>query len=155
MEGNTFWQMQTLPVTTKEFYDSKILANLSVAAPFYFLAEIFLILALRPTGLALVWLFLVPGCYLVFSCVTGITVNLMFPVLKWESEVRIVKQSASMFVTMVINIICSILPIVCIVIAGKKVAEWIPMLTILILLLVSAVLYFRNHKISMTRIVDR
>lgn len=155
MEGNTFWQIQTLPVTTKEFYDSKILANLSVAAPFYFLAEIFLILALRPTGLALVWLLLLPCCYLVFSCVTGITVNLMFPVLKWESEVRVVKQSASMFVTMVINIICSILPIVCIVIAGKKVAEWIPPLTILILLLVSAVLYFRNQKMSMTSIGER
>ena len=79
----------------------------------------------------------------------------MFPVLKWESEVRVVKQSASMFVTMVINIICSILPIVCIVIAGKKVAEWIPPLTILILLLVSAVLYFRNQKMSMTSIGER
>ncbi len=155
MEGNTFWLIQTLPVTAKELYNSKILANLSVAAPFYVVSEILLILAIKPTGMKMVWMLLIPGCYLLFSCMTGITANLMFPVLKWESEVRIVKQSASMFVTMVINILCSVLPIVCIVLAGENVAEWIPLLTVLILLTVSAVQYIRNQKMTMTRIWER
>lgn len=55
MEGNTFWQIQTLPVTAKEFYDSKILANLSIAAPFYLVSVVLLGLAVKPAGLEIIW----------------------------------------------------------------------------------------------------
>ena len=37
----------------------------------------------------------IPAVMILFSCVFGITVNLHFPVLEWEKEVRIVKQNAS------------------------------------------------------------
>lgn len=55
MEGNTFWQIQTLPVTAKEFYDSKILANLSIAAPFYLVSVVLLGLTVKPAGLEIIW----------------------------------------------------------------------------------------------------
>ena len=51
--------------------------------------------ALKPDGRELLWLALVPLVMIVFSCVYGITVNLHFPVLQWENEVSVVKQSAS------------------------------------------------------------
>lgn len=152
MEGNTFWQIQTLPVTAKEYYDSKILANLSVAAPFYLISELLLILALKPEGLTLVSWIVIPACYLLFTCVAGITVNLMFPVLKWESEVRIVKQSASMFVTMLVGMLMSILPIPVILFAGEQMSGWICMLTVIVLLMATCLLYRRNQKIELIRI---
>ena len=152
MEGNTFWQIQTLPVTAKEYYDSKILANLSVAAPFYLISELLLILALKPEGLTLVSWIVIPACYLLFTCVAGITVNLMFPVLKWESEVRIVKQSASMFVTMLIGMLVSIFPILAILFAGEQMSGWICMLTVIVLLMVTCLLYRRNQRTELVRI---
>ena len=152
MEGNTFWQIQTLPVTAKEYYDSKILANLSVAAPFYLISELLLILALKPVGLTLVSWIVIPACYLLFTSVTGISVNLMFPVLKWESEVRIVKQSASMFVTMLIGMLVSIFPILAILFAGEQMSGWICMLTVVVLLMATCLLYGRNQKTELVRI---
>ena len=155
MEGNTFWQIQTLPVTAKEFYDSKILANLSVGAPFYFVAVILMGLAVKPTGLKLVWLVVIPVCYMLFSCVAGITVNLAFPVLKWENEVRVVKQSASMLVTMLIGMLSSILPLMGMVFVGEEWSEWICLLTVIILVIVTCILYTRNNKVVLIKISEK
>lgn len=69
--------------------------NLLLILPFYVLSELLLIFALKPGAGELLWLILIPAEIILFSCVYGITVNLHFPVLEWESEVRIVKQSAS------------------------------------------------------------
>ena len=41
------------------------------------------------------WMMVIPAVILLFACVYGITVNLHFPVLDWENEVSVVKQSAS------------------------------------------------------------
>lgn len=153
MEGNTFWQIQTLPVTAKEFYDSKILANLSIAAPFYLVSVVLLGLAVKPAGLEIIWLIVIPVCYMLFSCVAGITVNLAFPVLKWENEVRIVKQSASMMVTMLIGMLSSITPILVIVFAGEESAELISLLTVIILVCVTWFLYRKNQGKELIKIV--
>lgn len=155
MEGNNFWQIQTLPVTAKEFYDSKILASICVAVPFYLISEILLILAVKPTGLSFIWFLVIPVCYILFSCVAGITVNLAFPVLKWENEVRIVKQSASMLVTMLIGVLSSILPILGIVFVGETLSTWICPLTVVVLVVVTGLLYKRNQKISLIRISEK
>ncbi len=95
MEGKDIWILKSLPLTTKAVLDAKILMNLLLFLPFYILAEILLFLALRPGGLGGVWLVLIPAAIILFSCVYGITIDLHFPVLDWEDEVRVVKQSAS------------------------------------------------------------
>lgn len=95
MEGKNWWIAKSLPLSAKNILDAKILMNLLLFLPFYFLSEIFLILALRPGAEELLWLLLIPAVFLLFSCVYGITVNLHFPVLNWENEVSVVKQSAS------------------------------------------------------------
>lgn len=155
MEGNTFWQIQTLPVTAKEFYDGKLLANLSVAAPFYLVSVVLLAIGVKPAGLELVWLFTIPACYVLFSCVVGITVNLMFPVLEWENEVRIVKQSASMLVAMLIGMLGSILPLVGNAFAGEELSDGICLLTVLILLAVTGILYRRNQQTELLKISEK
>lgn len=155
MEGNTFWQVQTLPVTAKDFYDSKILANLSVAVPFYVLSVILLIVAVRPTGFSLVWLVVLPAGYVLFSCVIGITINLLFPVLNWEQEVRVVKQSASMLVSMLIGILSAVLPLGAMMFVGEAWSGLIYFLTFAILLIVTFVLYIRNRKVELIKISER
>ena len=137
----------------KEFYDSKILANLSIAAPFYLVSVVLLGLAVKPAGLEIIWLIVIPVCYMLFSCVAGITVNLAFPVLKWENEVRIVKQSASMMVTMLIGMLSSITPILVIVFAGEESAELISLLTVIILVCVTWFLYRKNQGKELIKIV--
>ena len=63
--------------------------------PFYLVSEVFLLLALKPGLQDSFWMMVIPAVILLFACVYGITVNLHFPVLDWENEVSVVKQSAS------------------------------------------------------------
>lgn len=95
LEGKEWWIIKSLPVKTKDLLDSKLLLGLSLSLPFYVVSEILLVIALRPEFIELVWLVLVPMVLIVFSNVFGLTVNLKMPVFDWESEVTIVKQSAS------------------------------------------------------------
>ncbi len=95
MEGKNWWIVKSLPLSAKNILDAKLLMNLLLVLPFYLLSELLLILALRPGPGDLLWLVLIPAVMILFSCVFGIAVNLRFPVLEWESEVRVVKQSAS------------------------------------------------------------
>lgn len=95
MEGKNWWLVKSLPLPTKTILDAKILMNLILVLPFYLLSEVFLILALRPGIQEGFWLAVIPAVILLFACIYGITINLHFPVMDWENEVSVVKQSAS------------------------------------------------------------
>lgn len=95
MEGKNWWIAKSLPLSAKQVLDAKIAMHLLLVLPFYAVAEVLLILALKPVGWEFAWLVLVPAVLIVFSSVYGIVVNLHVPVLQWEHEVSVVKQSAS------------------------------------------------------------
>lgn len=146
MEGANFWQIQTLPVKSKDVYDSKIITNLLVAAPFYLVCVILGCLAVRPALLEAVWLIFIPAAYLLFMAVAGITINLVFPVLNWENETRVVKQGASTLVAMLLGMASSILPAVAVGFADGTLAHILNAVILLLLLSVTAVLYHKNNK---------
>lgn len=95
MEGKNWWIVKSLPLSTRDILDAKILMNLILMLPFYLISQVLLILALKPQGLEIVWLVVIPAVLILFSCVFGITVNLRFLVVDWENEAAVVKQSAA------------------------------------------------------------
>lgn len=146
MEGKSFWILQTLPVKSKAVYLSKILANVTVAAPFYVVSVIFGCLTVKPDMMEYMWIVTIPACYIVYMAVIGITVNIAFPVLNWDSEVRVVKQSASTFVTMIIGMLSSIVPAVVVVLLGNGAADVTRAAIVVVLLGATVVLYRRNGR---------
>ncbi len=94
LEGNRFWVVKSLPVPAKTLFDSKILFNFTLTAPFFLIAETALFFGLRPRGWDILWLLSVPLVTLLFSIIFGITVNLKFHSFDWANETEIVKQSA-------------------------------------------------------------
>lgn len=95
MEGKNWWIVKTLPLTAKEIFDAKLLLSLSLMAPFYVVSEVLLMVAVKPVGLEILWMILVPLVLSLFACVAGIAANLLLPRFDWDNEVTIVKQSAS------------------------------------------------------------
>lgn len=95
MEGKEWWLAKSLPLPARTVLDAKLLMNLILILPFYLVSEVFLILALKPGLQDSFWMMVIPAVILLFACVYGIAVNLHFPVLDWENEVSVVKQSAS------------------------------------------------------------
>lgn len=152
MEGKNWWLMQTLPIESKVIFNSKILAHLSVVSPFYLVSVILSIIALKPGPLGILWLILIPAAYILFSSVAGITINLKFPVFDWENETRVVKQSASTMVTMLVDTFLCIPPIICLI-AFRGIPMNIVMgVTLVVLLAFTIGLYSFNNKQSLIQI---
>jgi len=112
LEGKNLWIVQSLPLSTKSVLDAKLLINLLLDLPFFLGAVLLAALALKPSPVELVWLLLLPGLLILFSCVLGLFVNLHLPLLSWENETRVVKQSASTTVAcfggMLLPILCAV-----------------------------------------------
>ena len=112
MEGKTFWQLQVLPVRAKDVYNGKLLWNLALAAPFYLVSVVLLLIGGRPDMLTALHYILVPFVYMLFTIVLGLASNLRFPVLNWDNEARVVKQSSAVLVSMLVGMVAVIAPAV-------------------------------------------
>lgn len=112
MEGKTFWQLQVLPVKAKDIYDGKLLWNLALAAPFYAVSVVLLLIGAKPDLMTALHYILIPLICLLFTIVLGLACNLRFPVLNWDNEARVVKQGASVLVSMLVGMITILVPAV-------------------------------------------
>lgn len=144
MEGKQWWITQSLPVSPRDVFKSKILVNLAVAAPAWLISTALCLLAVRPAFLDGLWIALIPAAYILFSAVAGITINLALPVMNWENETRVVKQSASTLVAMLVCMVTTIAPAAIAFSAGSL--ELLAPAVILAVLALSAALYVINGK---------
>lgn len=152
MEGNTFWQIQILPIQSRDVYNSKILASLIVTAPFYLLSVLLAFIKIRPSVWDFVWIIVIPACYVVFFAVFGLSVNLAFPVLNWESEVRAIKQSAATMVAMLLGMLSSVIPLLVSIFADEHLGNLISMVVVVLLAVLTGILYNNNNKKELIRL---
>lgn len=143
MEGNQWWLLQSLPVRGRDVWNGKILMNLTVALPFYAVTVILCMIAVRPSPEEGIWLAVIPLCYIIFTSVLGLAVNLAMPVFEWESEVRVVKQSASGMVTMLMGMVSAIVPAAVLFLAGFAARTTVYAATASLLLLATGGLYVK------------
>ena len=146
MEGKQWWIAKTIPVRSKDIFDSKILMALAVALPEYLVAVVFGLLAVKPGLLGALWIVVIPAVYIVFMAVAGICVNLAMPVFNWENEMRAVKQTASVMVTMLIGFVSFILPIACLLAIGNVSADLVMLISFLVIFTATAILYFSKNR---------
>lgn len=152
MEGKQWWLVKSLPVRTKDVLDSKILVNLTIALPCYVIAEIFACLAIKTTFLGYVLLLLVPIVYILFISVAGLSANLAFPVFDWENETAVVKQGASVFITMLTGFATVGIPLVLLLLVRDAYRELFCIIIMILLMAVTALLYRRNVKTDFRRL---
>lgn len=112
MEGKNFWQLQVLPVRAKDVYNAKLLWNLALAAPFYLVSVLLLVWGGKPDIMTALHYILIPLAFLLFTTVLGLACNLRLPVLNWDNEAQVVKQSAAVLVSMLVGVIVVLVPAV-------------------------------------------
>ncbi len=152
MEGKEFWIVKTLPISTKNFLDSKILLNLSLLLPFYVLSEILLALAIKPTLLELLWLILIPIILILFSVVLGITINLRFHNFNWEKEGVVVKQSASASISMLAGFPVAFLCGIPVALTPEQYINFTKAIVCVLILIITALLYRANNKTRLLKL---
>lgn len=125
MEGKEIWIAKSIPVPAKTWLNAKLCMNLILVGPPLLvtctLITIFYARFLSP--LSLVSVFFVPVAALLFTTVFGLFVNAKLPRLNWKAETEVVKQSAAVFITI---LVCFVIAAAAVVPALLTGSEWIP-----------------------------
>lgn len=152
MEGKNWWIVKSLPLHAKEIFDAKILMNLLLIAPFYVVAEMLLMIGLRPNMEEVLFLLAAPAVLIVFACVWGITANLMLPNMNWDNEVTIVKQSASAMVGGMGGALLGFVCTVVVLVLPENVASVVKWGICAVVAVLAFVLYQKNNRKNLQEI---
>ncbi len=99
LEGKTMWFLKSAPVDVSDIFLAKVAASLIVTAPLLLLSSIIVGAQLRVSPLAAVFLILAPLAAQVFISLFGLALNLKLPRFDWISEIAVIKQSASVMIS--------------------------------------------------------
>ncbi|MCI8401971.1 MAG: hypothetical protein HFI38_07810 [Lachnospiraceae bacterium] len=95
LEGKQLWIIQSLPVSLRDVFLSKILVNLTLSLPGAVVSSVFLWISVRPPVAEALVMFLLAVVAVCFTAVSGVFLNLKFPVYQWENQTQVVKRSTS------------------------------------------------------------
>ena len=110
LEGKELWILKAHPISYKDVFISKLLVNVTIEGLPVLLVGI--VLATRLGFIYLPFIVLIPFLVVILTAITGLYINLLYPKLNWESEQEVVKQGISVLVTMSVNFILVLIPMV-------------------------------------------
>lgn len=110
LEGKSFWIMKMLPVDSGKIYLSKIMVNLTLLIPTIIIAGTFFGIYLHLSAIEFIFLYLSMLAYSIFTSISGLLLNLLFPKFDYENEARVIKQSMAVFLTILIGVLVSMIP---------------------------------------------
>lgn len=118
LEGKQFEIIKSAPLTPRVILSSKLLFSFLMAAPFALLSSI-IILFISDFNIyyTLISLISMLGMYYFTSCV-GLIVNVKRPQFNWDNPIKVVKQSASVLISMVYGALFAISLIIMVLVSG-------------------------------------
>ncbi len=103
LEGKNIWILQTMPIEPWQVLKAKLKLHLVINLPSSILcvAVLGIVMGMSASEIFIAELFTV--AYVFFCAIIGLVINLKLPKLDWTTEMVVIKQSASVLVTMLIN----------------------------------------------------
>ncbi len=112
LEGQNIKTIKSMPISHNCFLWSKIMFNIFLNLPFLLISQTLMIVFLKIDILSAVLVVLLGLVLLFFISLSSLFINLLLPKLEWTSAAHVVKQSASVLLSMLLNMVISILIIV-------------------------------------------
>lgn len=124
LEGKQLWILKSSPVEPKQVFVSKLVVDLTTTYLPAIIGIIGVAIIVKPfsiVGLLLTTLFIIIlGLH---NAILGLLINLKFPKLKWDLPVRVVKQSLSVFIHMILSFLLIFAVIIGAVFLFKVISE--------------------------------
>ncbi len=123
LEGNKFWLYKSLPISSKVFVYSKVAMNYILVLVSSTIAFIMLLISNKVGVIySLLTYVMLLSNGLIVSLV-GIIINMLFPKLDYENETAVVKQSASVGISMLgFMVIFMVFPLLYLILTSKNVS---------------------------------
>lgn len=147
LEGNRLWILKSLPIEPKDIFTGKIITNLIITIPASIIANIIFYIGLKFEIKYLIFNLIISIVFAVISAILGIITNLYFPKMEWTNPTTVVKQSASVLITILVVFIL-ILVVVGVSIALVQVFNITNMMILLsVVLVIFLIVLFASIKV--------
>lgn len=154
MEGKHFWLTQSLPIRVKDIVNAKLLVNLMFAVPSAILSSFVLFFVLRPTS-DIVWFFVIPLIYVVFGSVLGLWVNMKVPMMVWDMEAQVIKQSKAVLFMMLLGTVSAAIPLVVLSLLNGVWVHLAMIATVLLLVGLALVMYKKLLSMNLNDLLEK
>jgi len=141
LEGKNLWVLKTLPVRDCDVMLSKVLPHIIVSLPPTLISSVLLMIASSAPIKYLPFFILTPAAAIVFSAFLGLVINVAFPKFEYDNEAQPVKQSLSVFLVMIIQMLVGIAVFVITFILSLLSFGFIASLAVLLLFCVLSVIF--------------
>lgn len=121
-EGKNLWIIKANPISYKKVFISKSLCNFIVCFVCIVISTLFFgtrfIIDHQTTGIILtIGYFLISTSFALLISLVGLLINLIFPKLDWQSEAEIIKQSISVGLGLLVNMVLALIVVIPILLA--------------------------------------
>lgn len=103
IEGKTFWLSKSLPVDYRRYLHAKLRFAWTLTVPASLIASTICVIFRHENPWDIVFVYVLPLLFVLLSSLIGLIVALRHPKLKWNSEAEAVKNSASVVISLFVN----------------------------------------------------
>ncbi len=152
MEGKNFWLLKALPIGIKEIANAKLAVNLTFAVPACLISSTCIAITLKTNIFDMIFIFAIPLILVVFGSCVGLYINILNPMMDWESEAIPVKQSKSTLLTMITLFLFEVAALIAHFAVSSNLTVIINIIITIVFLIGSAFVYSRILKTDIKNI---
>lgn len=146
LEGKNLWFLKALPINIQTIFFSKLALHNIVVIPILIIVSILMSIILKFSFLYFLFLFILPILLTLDLSILGLYINLKFPVFDFDDEARVVKQSMSVILSLLIGMVISLIPLVLYLITPLTITIicFITLFLFILLFVIFSLLLFTN-----------
>jgi ABC-2 type transport system permease protein len=110
MEGKNIWLLKSTPVNEKKLFLAKSTLQMIIILPFVLISGAIISLSMDFAVFDWIIVLTIPTMTCVLFAFGGVLINLWLPMLEWEDETKVVKQSMAVLVAMLSGMVVALLP---------------------------------------------
>jgi ABC-2 type transport system permease protein len=141
LEGKNLWIIKSMPLSTKTIFLSKLAVNLTLSIPAILINSSIFAFVFKFNFEQTLLMYLIPLAYAFFTAFGGLAINLNFPNFTWSNEITVIKQSASVMLSVLLGMASVAVPLILIFTIHSLDAKVVTYATLIILAAVDGLLY--------------
>ena len=112
LEGKSLWLLKSTPVNEKHLFLAKALLQMVVTLPFLIVSVVIVGVSFDFNLLNYAMIIVLPTLVCICMSFMGVLINLWLPLLEWDDETKVVKQSIAVLIAMFGGMFISMIPLI-------------------------------------------
>jgi len=111
LEGKNIWLLKSSPINNNELFSAKACLHIVILEPAVIIASLLLLIFFKLSLLQFLIIFLLPTLCVIITAFLGVLINLWLPLLDYDNETKVIKQSLAVTLTMLFSALLALIPL--------------------------------------------